>query len=71
MFYEWLLGKQIPKAQKKTFKLSVFFVLSGSASVKAAHRMLMKLTPNRYQYKLGLLKVNTNTENQTENKLKF
>ncbi len=35
----------IPKAQK-TDNLTVFFVLSGSACVKAAHRMLMKLTPD-------------------------
>ncbi len=34
-----------PKSAKKTVKLSVFFALSGSARVKAAHRMLMKLTP--------------------------
>jgi len=34
-----------PKSAKKTVKLSVFFVLLGSACAKAAHRMLMKLTP--------------------------
>jgi len=33
-----------PKSAKKTVKLSFFFVLLGSACVKAAHRMLMKLT---------------------------
>ena len=32
--------------RKKTVKSSSFFVLSGSASIKAAHRTLMKLTPD-------------------------
>ncbi len=44
-FFEQLLNLQIPKAEK-TVKLSVFFALSGSAHVKAAHRMLVKLTPD-------------------------
>jgi len=44
-FYEQLLHAQIPKAQKKTDNLTVFFALSGSVCVKAAHRMLIKLTP--------------------------
>jgi len=35
------------KSVKKTVKLSVFFALSGSARSKAAHRSLMKLTPDR------------------------
>jgi hypothetical protein len=34
-----------PKSAKKTVKLSVFFTLLGSASAKATHRSLMKLTP--------------------------
>ncbi len=35
-----------PKSdQKKTDNLSVFIALSGSARVKAPHRILMKLTP--------------------------
>jgi len=33
-----------PKSAKKTVKLSSFFVLLGSASIKAACRMLVKLT---------------------------
>jgi len=37
---------QIPKAQKDTENLSDFFLLLGSALVKAAHKMLMKLTPS-------------------------
>jgi hypothetical protein len=41
-FYEQLLRMQIPKAQKRT---SSFFGLMGSAGAKAAHRILMKLTP--------------------------
>jgi len=52
-FYEQLLGVQIPKVQKKTVKLSVFFVLVGSAHVKAAHGTLMKLTPGIPISKLG------------------
>ncbi len=38
---------QNPKAQKKIDILTVFFASSGSARVKAAHMMLMKLTPGR------------------------
>jgi len=41
-FYAQLLRAQIPKAQK-THGLTVFFVLMGSALIKAAHKMLMKL----------------------------
>jgi hypothetical protein len=35
-----------PKSTKKTDDLTVFFVLSGSACVKSAFKMLMKLTPS-------------------------
>ena len=34
-----------PKSAKKLLKLTVFFVLLGSARVKAAGRMLVKLNP--------------------------
>ena len=34
-----------PKSVKKTVKFSIFFTLSGSTSVKAIRRMMMKLTP--------------------------
>jgi len=34
-----------PKSAKKTVKLSIFFALLGSALVKGAHKMLMKLRP--------------------------
>jgi len=34
-----------PESIKKTDNLTVFFALSGSKQVKAAPRMLMKLTP--------------------------
>ena len=34
-----------PKSAKKTVKLSSFFALLGYASVKAASKMLVKLTP--------------------------
>ena len=33
------------KSQKKTVKLSSFFALLGFAHIKAAHKMLVKLTP--------------------------
>jgi len=33
--------------RKKTVKLSVFFALLGSAHTKAAHRKLIKMTPDR------------------------
>jgi len=45
-FHEQHLSAQIPKAQKKTVKLSVFFTLLGSAPENAALRTLMKLTPD-------------------------
>jgi len=32
-------------AKKKTENVTVFFALLGSAPLKAAHKMLMKLTP--------------------------
>jgi hypothetical protein len=35
-----------PKSTKKTVKLQVFFTLLGSMLEKAAHRLLMKLTPD-------------------------
>ncbi len=35
-----------PKSAKKTDGLTVFFVLLGSALVKAASKMFVKLTPN-------------------------
>ena len=38
-----------PKSAKKTVKSSSFFALSGSASIKAARRMLVKLTPENEQ----------------------
>ncbi len=34
-----------PKSVKKTVKLSIFFMLLGSMSIKAVRRMLKKLTP--------------------------
>ncbi len=44
-FYEQLLRTQIPKAQKDTDELTVFFMLSGSARTKTACKTLMKSTP--------------------------
>ena len=35
-----------PKSAKKTVKLSSFIALLGSARLKAAHRTLVKLTPD-------------------------
>jgi len=43
-FYVQLLRLQIPKAQKDTDDLTVFFTLSGSTSVKAECKTLMKST---------------------------
>ncbi len=37
-----------PKSVKKTVKLSIFFTLLGFTSLKAACKMLMKLTPGRH-----------------------
>ncbi len=39
-----ILQAQIPKAQKVTDILTVFFVLLGSARIKAACKILVKLT---------------------------
>ncbi len=39
-----------PKSVKKTVKLSIFFTLSGSTSVKAVRRMLMKLSPDGIEF---------------------
>jgi len=44
-FYEKLFFPQIPKAQKYSQAVSLFAPL-GSVSVKAAHKMLVKLTPS-------------------------
>jgi len=44
MFYEQLLRTHILKSQKDSQVVSLS-TLSGSASVKAARRTLMKLTP--------------------------
>jgi len=44
-FYEQLLRVQIPKTQKDTDDLTVFFSLLGSALVRTAHKMLVKSTP--------------------------
>jgi len=43
-FHKQLLCVRIPKAQKNTGNLSVFFTLLGSACVKAACKMLVKST---------------------------
>jgi hypothetical protein len=43
-FYTHLLHVQIPKAQKDSLVISVFFVLLGSSRAKAAHKTLAKLT---------------------------
>jgi hypothetical protein len=44
-FNEQPLCAPIPKVQKDTVKLNVFFVLLGSEHVKALGKMLMKLNP--------------------------
>jgi len=40
---------QIPNAQKKADGLTVLFALLGSAGVKAARKMLVKLTRGQWQ----------------------
>jgi len=42
--------------KKKTVKLSVFFALLGSESIKCACKMLVKLTPSYWQIKM-LIKI--------------
>ena len=44
--YTQLLHAQMPKTQKKLHHLTVFFALMGSARIKSARQMLMKLTPD-------------------------
>ena len=44
-FYTQLLHVQIPKVQKKAGSLTVFLFLLGSAFIKAAHKTLVKSTP--------------------------
>ena len=50
------------KSTKKTIRLSSFFALLGSGHVKAAHRMLVKLTPGRRRRRLK----NVEWEEKTE-----
>jgi len=44
-----------PERAKKTNNLTVYFALLGYACAKAAHRMLMKLTPERYDAQVFIL----------------
>ena len=46
-FYVKLFQAKIPKAQKDTVDVTVFFVLMESTSVKAECKILMKLTTGR------------------------
>jgi len=56
------------KRKKKTDNLTVFFVLSGYACIKAAHKMLVKLTPVTYHkedktgHRWNLLHVHRSTQ---------
>jgi len=50
-FYEQLLHAQIPKAQKKTDSMTVFFALLESAHIKAVRKMLVKSTPGQISAK--------------------
>jgi len=43
-----------PKSTKKTYNLTNYFVVLGSSRVKAAHKMLMKLTPGRSRFFTGI-----------------
>jgi len=44
-FYEQLLHAQIPKAQKDTDDLTVFFALLGSAGVKTSCKHVGEIDP--------------------------
>ena len=44
-----------PKSAIKLLNLSVFFAHLGSSRIKAAHRMLLKLTPSSQSYKRNLI----------------
>ena len=70
-----LLRMQIPKVQKKLLNLTVFFVLLGFACVKAARRMLVKLTQERFAYFCFNLTVkayqNVWVRSETQNTYKF
>jgi hypothetical protein len=46
-FYVQLLHMQIPKAQKIQSSCQSLFALLGSAHIKAASKMLVKLTPGQ------------------------
>ena len=52
--------------QKSVSSQAAFFALSGSASVKAAHRMLVKLTPD-----LSLYPTFSSSEEEVENHQNF
>jgi len=56
-FYKQLLLAKIPKAKKKTVKLSSFIALLGSARVKATRRTLVKLTQGFGQAWMNFLMV--------------
>jgi len=60
--YEKLLCTQIPKAPNYTANLTVFFVLLGSAGVKALSNMLMKLTTGFpcYSHQIGTYQMKKN-----------
>jgi hypothetical protein len=45
LFYKQFLCKKIPKVQKDTDNLTVFFALLGSVRVKAAHKNIDKIDP--------------------------
>jgi len=50
------LRVQIPKALKDTYNLTEFLRFLGSLHIKAAHKMLMKLTPGYNPVKHLVLK---------------
>jgi len=43
-----------PESAEKTDNLTVFFVLLGSAHIKAAHKTFIKLTPGEHSTFCGL-----------------
>ncbi len=53
------------ESAKSTVKLSVFYVLSGFALVKGAHKMLMKLTTGYLVQQSPSMRIQTKTFNQS------
>jgi len=60
-----------PRSVKKTVKLSIFFILLGSTSVKAARKTLVKLTPDCHNYHFEVVRNILQKQFHKRNKLKL